>query len=101
MAFRGTKPCSVHPASERRTVYPSPGRAGAGGHRQAAEGREQRRLGGQRRGHLLPQGQIKEAWGGHWEEMVPCFFGKSIRPTLNGAFCSPCPGVTGQVCFQV
>lgn len=78
-----------------------PGRAGAGSGGRAAEGREQRRLGGQRRGHLLPPGQIKEAWRGHWEEMVPCFFGKSIRPTLNGAFGSPSSGVAGQVCFQI
>lgn len=99
--FRGTKACSGHPASERPRVDPSPGRAGAGGDRRAAEGREQRRLGGLRRGHLLPPGQIKEAWRGHWEEMVPCFFGKSIRPTLNGAFGSPSSGVTGQVCFRV
>lgn len=91
----------MHPASERPRVDPSPGRAGAGGDRRAAEVREQRRLGGLRRGHLLPPGQIKEAWRGHWEEMVPCFFGKSIRPTLNGTFCSPSSGVTGQVCFQV
>lgn len=88
-------------ASERPRVDPSPGRAGAGSDRRVAEGREQRRLGGLRRGHLLPPGQIKEAWRGHWEEMVPCFFGKSIRPTLNGAFCSPSSEGTGQVGFQV
>lgn len=102
--FRGTKARSVHPANERAAEggpEPSRSRAGARGDRRAAEGREQRRLGGLRRGHLLPPGQIKEAWRGHWEEMVPCFFGKSIRPTLNGAFCSPSSGVTGQVCFQV
>lgn len=56
--------------------------------------------GGLRRGHLLPPGQIKEAWRGHWEEMVLCFFGKSIRPTLNRAFNALSLGVAGQVCFQ-
>lgn len=80
---------------------PEPGPRRCRRRQAAAEGQEQRRLGGPRRGHLLPPGQIKEAWRGHWEEMVPCFFGKSIRPTLNGTFCSPSSGVTGQVCFQV
>lgn len=45
------------------------------------------------RGHLLPPGQIKEDWRGHLEEMVLFFFGKSIRPTLNGAFRPPSLGV--------
>lgn len=45
-------------------------------------------------GHLLPPGQIKKDWRGHLEEMV-LFFGKSIRPTHNRAFCPPSLGVPG------
>lgn len=43
-------------------------------------------------GHLLPPGQIKEDWRGRLEEMM-LFFGKSIRPTRNRAFCPPSLGV--------
>lgn len=47
------------------------------------------------RGHLPPPGQIKEDCRGHLEEMV-LFFAKSIRPTLNRAFCPPSLGLPGK-----
>ena len=98
LAFSHTK-ASSHPswpASEGWTRAPGgccPGARGGGGAgcRMPQNKDTSRALLG---GHLLPPGQIRKDWRGHLEEMV-LFFGKSIRPTLNRAFCPPSLGVLG------
>ena len=98
LAFSHTK-ASSHPswpASEGWTRAPGgccPGARGGGGAgcRMPQNKDTSRGLLG---GHLLPPGQIRKDWRGHLEEMV-LFFGKSIRPTLNRAFCPPSLGVLG------
>lgn len=87
--FRGTKACSVHPASERPRVDPSPGHAGAGGDRRPLKARNKGASGARAEVTCCLRGRLRRPGEGIGRKWFLASLENQFVPPLMGHFVPP------------